>query len=141
MKKEVSMDVIWMFMAGLTVGAVAMKLNDCLVAKEATIPALMAARRRLFHDKTITHDVALAAQKHISDSSEIKRMLDYLVASLSDEANMALIDTNIGPNQALVAAGKVQAAEQMASAIDDLVTGKLVLKLKSAERENEGSSR
>jgi hypothetical protein len=101
----------------------------------------MAARRRLFHDKTITHDVALAAQKHISDSSEIKRMLDYLVASLSDEANMALIDTNIGPNQALVAAGKVQAAEQMASAIDDLVTGKLVLKLKSAERENEGSSR
>jgi hypothetical protein len=83
------MDVIWMFMAGLTVGAVAMKLNDCLVVKEATMPDLMAARRRVFHDKTITPDVAQEAQKRIGDSEEVKRMLDYLVASLSDEAPSA----------------------------------------------------
>jgi hypothetical protein len=135
------METIWIFMMGMSIGACTTSLIVYICAKEQTEPALMAARRRVFHDKTITHDVAFAAQKHISDSSEIKRMLDYLVASLSDEANMALIATDIGPNQALVAAGKVQAAEQMASAIDDLVTGKLVLKLKSAERENEGSSR
>lgn len=132
-------------MAGLTVGVVATKLNDWMNSprqgEEPPEQALLAARRRVFHDKTITHDVALAAQKHIGDSKEIKRMLDYLVASLSDEANMALLATEIGPNQALVAAGKVQAAEQMANAIDDLVTGRLVLKLKSAERKQNDSSR
>ena len=139
------METIWMFMAGLTVGVVATKLNDWMNSprqgEEPPEQALLAARRRVFHDKTITHDVALAAQKHIGDSKEIKRMLDYLVASLSDEANMALLATEIGPNQALVAAGKVQAAEQMANAIDDLVTGRLVLKLKSAERKQNDSSR
>jgi hypothetical protein len=135
------MDVIWMFMAGLTVGAVAMKLNDCLVVKEATMPDLMAARRRVFHDKTITPDVAQEAQKRIGDSEEVKRMLDYLVASLSDEANMELIAREIGPNEALVAAGKVQAAELMASAIDDLMTGKLAQKLANAKRVKDGSSK
>jgi hypothetical protein len=139
------METIWMFMAGLTVGVAAMAvqgwMNSPRQGEAVPEPAIMAARRRVFHDKTITHDVAQEAQKRIQDSAEVKRMLDYLVASLSDEANMALLDPSIGPNQALVASGKVQAAELMAGAIDDLMTGKLATKLASAERKNEDSGR
>ena len=133
-ERERNMDTFWMFMAGITVGAAAMKLNDWLCVKEMTAPALMTARRRLFHDQTITHDVATAAQMHIENSAEIQRMLDYLVASMSDDANMDLMDPGIDPNRALIASGKVQAAETMAQAIDDLKTGKMAMKIAAAER-------
>lgn len=139
------METIWMFMAGLTVGIAAMAvqgwMNDTRQGEAVNKTALTGARMRLFHDETITHEVAFTARKHLIDSVEVRRMLDYLVSALSDEANMSIMGPAIGPNEALVAAGKVQAAEQMAGAIDDLITGKLAEKLLDAERKKQDASR
>lgn len=134
------METIWIFMMGLTIGAVMMMRNGWLKVKEIVTPDIAKARMRLFHDETITHEVAFMARKHLMESVEMRRMLDYLVAALSDEANMSIMGPSIGPNEALVAAGKIQAAEQMAGAIDDLITGKLAEKLMDAERKKSASA-
>ena len=131
------MDTFWMMCIAFTVGAVAVKINDWLDAKGECKESLeiVKARRRVFYDKTISSRVMLTAKHQLEISEDLRRVLDMIVADMTDQANLKLMDSSmIDLAEAMKQAGIIKGASEFAIAIDNVLTGKFAEALQIAER-------
>lgn len=138
------MDTFWLMCIAFTVGAAAMKLNDWLNAQGTRKESLeiVKARRRVFYDQTISSQVMIDAAHQIEHSEELKRVIDMLLADMTDQANLKLMDdTSIDLAEAMRQAGIIKGASLFADALMKVRTGEYAKEIQVIERKLQSEKR
>ena len=131
------MDTFWLMCIAFTVGAAAMKLNDWINAKGGCKESLeiVKARRRVFYDMTISSRIMMDAAHQLEVSEELRRVIDMIVADMTDQANLKLMDGSmLELGEAMRQAGIIKGASEFAIAIDKVRTGAYAKEIQIAER-------
>lgn len=126
-----------MMCIAFTVGAAAMKLNDWINSKGGCKESLeiVKARRRVFYDTTISSRIMMDAAHQLEVSEELRRVIDMIIADMTDQANLKLMDGSmLELGEAMRQAGIIKGASEFAIAIDNVRTGEYAKEIQIAER-------
>lgn len=131
------MDTFWLMCIAMTIGAAAMKLNDWLTARGSCeeVKEIVRTRRRVFYDTAISSRVMQEAANQLEVSEDLRRVLDMIVADMTDQANIRLMDGSmLDLGEAMRQAGIIKGASEFAIAISKVRTGAYAKEIQIAER-------
>jgi hypothetical protein len=99
---------------------------------------LMACRKNMYWGTPVGSDGAELARIALLSSAELQKMLDFLIAQLSDTAALEMVKSNAsdagyGPRLA-EAAGMSKAAGVLADALENLKSGEMVKEIAQKEQ-------
>jgi hypothetical protein len=101
--------------------------------------SVIRCRKNMYWGTPITSSVADLARLEYLASGNLQKMIDFLIASLSDNAALQIISSNAseagyGPSLA-EAGGMAKAATSMAVALENLSSGDMVKEIAAKEQE------